>query len=156
MTSIHNGAGIIITNENYSKFFVQRKDNTYPLESCRLCISLFGGACDPGEQSSDTIVREINEELTFNDIKIRPTFWRNFHLPGGQFTNSYDIDIFSCFLSQEKFDALSLQIQKPNVVHEGIGEIVNRQQLCKWFDSPHLFFASLDNVFKAFLSDHSS
>ncbi|BBM83008.1 NUDIX domain-containing protein [Candidatus Uabimicrobium amorphum] len=154
MQKIHNGAAIIITNNSCSKFFIQRKDDTYPLKECRGCISLFGGACDDDEDSETTIARELAEELVLDNIKITPKLWRNFRLHGNQFANTYEITVFTCFLTDEVFEELAKQIVRPQVVLEGLGEIVTREQLCKWSKDTSKFFASLDVVIDEFLQQH--
>ena len=90
MQKIHNGAAIIISNKSCSHILVQRKDNTYPLPECRMCISLFGGACDNDETPHTTIARELAEELVLDAIEIKPSLWRHFHLTATQ----YSLDLY--------------------------------------------------------------
>ena len=154
MQKIHNGAAIIICNKSCSHILVQRKDDTYPLAECRMCISLFGGACDANETPHTTITRELAEELVLDAIEIKPRLWRNFHLHGNQFTNSYDIAIFTCFLPDDIFAELAKQIARPGTVLEGIGEIITREKMLELAKDTHNFFASLDIVMKEFLQQY--
>lgn len=57
----HRGVGVLVTNRPRTRFFVQRKDDTYP--RFPRGYSLFGGACEAGESTEAALVRELHEEL---------------------------------------------------------------------------------------------
>lgn len=59
----HKGVGVIITNPQREVFYLQQKDDHYPVPEYRLCYSFFGGAIEAGETSLDALKRELEEEL---------------------------------------------------------------------------------------------
>ena len=52
---MHYGVGLLISNESQTQFFVQQKDETYPYEDWRGCLSFWGGAIEEGDE-----IRKIN------------------------------------------------------------------------------------------------
>lgn len=54
---------VAITNEERSSFYLQKKDNSYPLEEGRLSYTFFGGHVEPGESIDDAFNNEMFEEF---------------------------------------------------------------------------------------------
>lgn len=61
--NMHQGVGLLIGNKNGSQFFVQQKDDTYPHEVWRGCLSFWGGAIEQGESPRTALARELEEEI---------------------------------------------------------------------------------------------
>jgi len=61
--SLDNIACVSITTHNRGLFYIQQKDENYPILSFRLKYTFFGGKVEPNEDADDAIVRELNEEL---------------------------------------------------------------------------------------------
>jgi 8-oxo-dGTP pyrophosphatase MutT (NUDIX family) len=55
-----------ITNKTKTLFYLQKKDETYPLPEGRLAYTFFGGHILPDEDADDALKREISEELEEN------------------------------------------------------------------------------------------
>ena len=90
-----------ITNSSRTIFYLQQKDETYPLEDSRLSYTFFGGHVSPGESVDDTFGREMFEELEDDVAKLiiargkkvlvyscELPFKREFHLFESQFSGS--------------------------------------------------------------------
>ncbi len=63
INNMHQGVGVLIGNKNGSRFFVQQKDETYPHEAWRGCLSFWGGAIQAGESPRTALARELEEEI---------------------------------------------------------------------------------------------
>lgn len=62
--SMHYGVGLLISNENQTRFFVQQKDEYYPFEDWRGCLSFWGGAVEKEDNSNlQAVARELEEEI---------------------------------------------------------------------------------------------
>lgn len=60
----HHGVGLLIKNAEQDLFFVQQKDETYPVEKWRGSISFWGGKIEDFDTDSKTaVLRELNEEI---------------------------------------------------------------------------------------------
>ncbi len=61
--SLDSIACVAITTHNHRFFYIQQKDENYPIYSSRLKYVFFGGSSEKNEHPNETIVRELNEEL---------------------------------------------------------------------------------------------
>ena len=59
----HHGVCVIITNQDKSLFYIQQKDEKYPVHKYRFGYSLFGVAVNPSEDELKALKRELFEEL---------------------------------------------------------------------------------------------
>lgn len=61
---MHYGVGLLISNQEQTQFFVQQKDNDYPFKEWRGCLSFWGGAVEPEDNSNlQAVERELEEEI---------------------------------------------------------------------------------------------
>ena len=60
---VHTSAGVAITNEARDLFYIQQKDEFYPIPDFRLLYAFFGGAIKDGEDGTTALKRELLEEL---------------------------------------------------------------------------------------------
>ena len=64
MKPMHKGVGLLISNLDGSRFFIQQKDESYPYEEWRNCCSFWGGAIEEEDASELVAVhRELEEEI---------------------------------------------------------------------------------------------
>ncbi len=62
-SSLDNIACVSITTHNHGLFYLQQKDENYPIPVYRMKYTFFGGSSEKNEHPDKTIVRELNEEL---------------------------------------------------------------------------------------------
>ena len=60
---MHRGVGAIISNENRQQYFLQQKDEKYPVEEWKHAFSFWGGAVEKGETNTEALFRELREEI---------------------------------------------------------------------------------------------
>ncbi len=64
MQQFHEGVGLLVSNINNDRFFVQIKDKSYSVPKWRGCCSLWGGAVESDDCSFEAAVwRELKEEI---------------------------------------------------------------------------------------------
>ncbi len=63
MEKFHKGVGAIITTPDKSLFYLQQKDETYPIAKWRLALSVWGAAME-------AVLRELKEELDWQPTAI--------------------------------------------------------------------------------------
>ncbi|MFK7798649.1 MAG: NUDIX domain-containing protein [Aureispira sp.] len=62
---MHKGVGLIIGNTTKDLFFVQKKDQNYPITKWIDGFSFWGGAVEENDKSLyEALIRELQEELT--------------------------------------------------------------------------------------------
>ena len=59
----HHGVGVLVTNKNKDLFYIQQKDEQYPIAQFKLCYSFFGGEKNKDETEENALERELREEL---------------------------------------------------------------------------------------------
>jgi len=119
MNSFHKGVGLIICNSAKTKFFIQQKDDLYPIEKWRNTFSFWGGAMEKSDISEKVaLIREITEELFPPEMVLQKN-WK--------YVDNYNITgdanfIFSLFELKVN-DAELIEISKINV-KEGKGKLM--------------------------------
>ena len=64
MQEFHEGVGLLISNSNRSRFYIQLKDATYPIPKWRGACSFWGGAVESEDKNEEAAVwRELREEI---------------------------------------------------------------------------------------------
>ncbi len=125
---LHQGVGIIFRNKEHSAFFIQVKDESYPIPEYRECNSLFGGKIEDGESPEEGLLRELNEELGLGKLmdKLNIKFIQTFNL---QKEKEFEFHLFEGILENDDFLALS-QVS----VFEGYGKLIKKENLLneKW------------------------
>jgi len=120
---MHLGVGIIIRNESGDLFFIQEKDETYPIEKYRNCYSLFGGKIEEGETPLIGLRRELKEEIEMGDLiqHINIHFLQSFIIKND---NPFSFHLFEGIMNDDHFNSL---LQKK--VIEGRSKVLNKNQL---------------------------
>ena len=60
---VHTAVGVAITDKKRNLFFIQQKDESYPIPELRLNFTFFGGRLNDNEDEKDALKRELLEEL---------------------------------------------------------------------------------------------
>lgn len=121
---MHKGVGLIITNKDKTHFFVQQKDENYPIKKWAMCYSFWGGKI---EESDGSLVEALNRELAeeidgmfdFEPLKIN-------------FVNEYTVycdktfvfSLFELILDDEILDQF-----KRAEIREGYGKLITLDEL---------------------------
>jgi hypothetical protein len=141
----HHGVCVIITDERREFFYVQRKDEAYRPVEYRGAHSFFGGAMERGEDASQALRRELNEELMepiakmiFADASKYAT------LEAGRKGRTYDLEVFEAIMPLR-----SLEMMASQPVREGSGLLMRRADLLK-----SKFVYGLDAVLSGYISKH--
>lgn len=67
---LSHGSVVIITNQDFSLFYLEKKSNDYQFPQYRGAHSFFGGHEEPEDNSpEETLIRELFEELTEKSAK---------------------------------------------------------------------------------------
>lgn len=117
----HEGVGLIIRSGDVSLWFVQQKDETYPIEKWQLSYSVWGGAMEEGEEPQAALLRELEEELSWNPPKMPDYIGRQI-----VHSDSY----FAIHLYEYTMPAAELKVWAEGLdVQEGYGKLVAREAL---------------------------
>lgn len=140
---IHRGVGLLIGNESHSQFFIQIKDETYPMPRWRGACAFWGGAMEPEDASElAAVLREVEEEipaalpcLNLVEKDKVDTFWVE------NDGNPFWLTIFEAIVSDKELQTIA------NVdVLEGGGCLVSREELL-----PKSWIFGMDFIFKKYL-----
>lgn len=124
MTSFHLGVGAIICSSDQQLFFVQQKDETYPLPQWQLALSVWGGAVEAEDESPEiALYRELQEELRWQPEQ-PPIFIGQFKIKSVQ---EFELCLFKIILPKEELEQLA---QQP--VYEGYGRLLDAESLQKY------------------------
>ena len=146
----HHGVGVIITNPARELFYIQKKDNSYPIKKYRLKHSIFGGAIEAGESEISALERELREELRFEAAHM--VFDSSKKLFDIEIPNEkvrYDLTLFESVLSPRKIEIVSSMHVK-----EGIGDLVGFQEFRK-LDFIHNLRMVIDKYLQSLTSGYN-
>lgn len=139
MKPMHKGVGLLISNKDQSRFFIQQKDETYPFEIWRGCCSFWGGAIEDNDLDELAAVnRELEEELPLAFAMLQtipPTLVGKYNIP--TVDSSFDLTVFEIRLSNDQL----AQLAKTKVL-EGNGILFSREKAMaqKWiWDTDFIF-----------------
>jgi len=103
---MHKGVGLIITNKNKTHFFVQQKDENYPVKKWAGCYSFWGGKIENTDNSKlDALKRELVEEIE-NVIDFESSainFMKSFEIICDR---NFEFHLFELLLEDELFSEL--------------------------------------------------
>ena len=122
----HRGVGLLIANEDQSRFFVQQKDETYPYPEWQLAYSFWGGAIEANETPQEALFRELFEELPSYAptlIKKEPSFAGSFSVFTGE-KDFFELNVFLLSVDNQFFETFSSE-----EVLEGYGRFVGKEEL---------------------------
>jgi 8-oxo-dGTP pyrophosphatase MutT (NUDIX family) len=144
----HRAVGIIITNPDRTKFYIQQKDETYYIIRYRLHYTFFGGAIEDGESEEEALKRELNEEL---DESVIDLMYKKLKKLGSfSFTNILKKEclytLFESIISDEDLDFIS----NKKVFEGKRGVLISRDKI-RNID----FFSELKNILEKYLSEIS-
>ncbi|BDS12272.1 NUDIX domain-containing protein [Aureispira anguillae] len=125
---IHQGVGLLIGNQDQSRFFVQIKDEQYPFEAWRGACAFWGGAIEKEDANALVAVeREVMEEIpaavpilrNISKTKIKQYLINNQHVQ-----QVFGLTIFEAIVSDEQLEKIA-----QSEVLEGKGVLMNRATL---------------------------
>jgi ADP-ribose pyrophosphatase YjhB (NUDIX family) len=119
--SEHEGVGLIIRSNDASLWFVQQKDETYPIEKWRLSYSLWGGAMEVGESPEVALLRELKEELDWVPETMPISIGRKLV----QSDRIFPIHLFEYLMPKENLKTWVQGLE----VQEGYGKLVVKEAL---------------------------
>ncbi len=126
---MHKGVGLIITNKKRTLFFVQQKDENYPVEKWAKCYSFWGGKIEESDFSylealKRELYEEINGNIDFTSSKIE--FVSKFIV---NCDKTYEFNLFELVV-----DDMELQELKSTEIFEGHGVLISLNELIngKW------------------------
>lgn len=123
MGSTHEGVGVLVSNHSRTRFFVQRKDASYP--RFPRGYSLFGGACEPGESPEQALVRELHEELGRSRAAALETAGPRLSATHTLGESRFTFSLFEACVGDDELDRFASE-----PVFEGeCGTVVDREQL---------------------------
>ncbi len=142
---MHQGVGLLIANEDYTRFFIQQKDETYPFEEWRGCCSYWGGAIEPTDADEWAAVwRELEEELpqTLPILKKKGLLIKGKYKVA-TFDSSFDLTVFEVLLTEKQLDSVA----KTKVL-EGRGLLLSRAEALaqKWIWKTDFIFQNLNQL----------
>ena len=140
---IHRGVGLLIGNEDQTQFFIQIKDNTYPIPQWRGACAFWGGAMEPEDVNElAAVLREVEEEipaalpcLNLVEKDKVDTFWVENN------GNPFWLTIFEAVVPNEQLQTIA----KVDVL-EGNGRLISRAELLSKF-----WIFGMDFIFKKYL-----
>lgn len=108
-------------NTRLSLFYLQQKDETYPITKWRLALSVWGGAMEPEDQSEEeAVLRELKEELDWQPTAIKKI---------GDFIvrtdNDFPITIFEIVMSEIELKYFAAN----KISYEGNALLVDKNQI---------------------------
>jgi ADP-ribose pyrophosphatase YjhB (NUDIX family) len=142
MQQFHEGVGLLVSNFNNNRFFVQIKDNSYSVPKWRGCCSFWGGAVESDDPSFEAAVwRELKEEIPHSLQYITTIQSINRYLVCSGATQ-FGLNLFVSYSSDAALDKIA-----KGPVLEGLGRIMSLEELLahKWiFDMNFIFESYLD------------
>ncbi len=130
---IHQGVGLLISNSNQTKFFVQIKDGQYPHEAWRGACAFWGGAIEPEDKEELIAVeRELEEEIPEAAVllkKVPKQKIKRYWIDNKIVVQAFWLTVFEAVVS----DAQLQQISQTEVL-EGRGLLISKEDLLqrKW------------------------
>lgn len=125
---VKQGVGVLITNENKSKFFLQVKNETYPHKEFVNKLSFWGGRVERGEELDQALHRELQEELhddsykiIQNKIKRLKTY--TIKTRKGIFPLKYNFTFYQATVTDSEIEFIS---SKP--VYEGLAKTISLEE----------------------------
>lgn len=159
------GAIAFITNEDRTKFLIQRKDSGYKYENQHRTICFFGGHVENNETPLEAILRELKEEIGHAPTVeaavayitsqarvarvLKSIVLESQNKPG----TFFELFMFDVILSDKVFDSLQEVLYDEGVILEGYGEIVTKSYL-DFICNKHSidFFSRLSQAYKKFFN----
>ena len=121
---MHKGVGLIISNKSKTLFFVQQKDENYPVKKWAGCYSFWGGKV---EESDDSLLEALKREL-FEEIKANIDFDVSKINPIGEFIIDCDekflFNLFELVLPEDQLHKL-----QSAEIYEGYGTLISLNEL---------------------------
>lgn len=144
-TKIHQGVGLLITNNAFNQFYVQIKDEHYQFEAWRGACTFWGGAIEP-EDATELIAveREVVEEIPDAVpilANVPKSQIKRFLVDNEHLERPFELTLFEAIVTNEQLH----QIANVKVL-EGNGTLINRVDLlnAKWL-------WGMDFIFKEYL-----
>lgn len=121
----HKGVGLLISNQAHSLFYLQVKDETYPVAKWRGAYTFWGGAIDPKDANPAAAVkRELEEELPETLEWLLPIPRKEIKTYQVEHEKSFPLTLFVSIVSNQQLELLSQQTPE-----EGYGRLVKRAEL---------------------------
>jgi len=140
---VHKGVASLICNETRTQFFVQQKDESYPIEKWQLALSFWGGAMEANDPSPEAALwRELAEELTEPLTAVQPQLIDTFLVESD---HTFEITLFELRLATERFIRFTNHVK----VIEGYGKLLTRNELLS-----HPWVWNLEVVVKEYLDKY--
>lgn len=123
----HHGVGVIVADENRNVFYIQQKDDNYPIPQFRRCHSVWGGEIEKNEEEQSALERELREELqpevAETIIRASNRLWETEVVSGGQ---TYKFTLYEAVLPYAQLREIA---GKP--VNEGKGVLALKKEIGK-------------------------
>ncbi len=121
---MHKGVGLIITNKSKAQFFIQQKDENYPIKKWAMCFSFWGGEIEETDDSllralKRELVEEIEDVINFESLTIN--FVDEFKINCDE---AFVFTLFELILDNEQLH----QLQEAKIF-EGYGKLVSLDEL---------------------------
>jgi len=107
----HQGVGVLIGNPKRTQFFIQQKDETYPIPKWRNCYSFWGGAIE--EEDANALAaanREILEEIPAASPLLQPY-------------SKEKIGVFNIPTAEAAFDLTVFELLIPNTTLQEVAAV---------------------------------
>ncbi|MCC7522865.1 NUDIX domain-containing protein [Candidatus Uhrbacteria bacterium] len=148
-----HGSAVLIQDWRCSGFILLKKIDPTPGSVFDGKYSLFGGRCRPGENSEQTLERELREEwqdrTLIADVMRRAFAVKPMVLPAREWGGSYVFHPYvASATSEEHFkDWLTILLEE-GAVKEGRAVYLSRHQLLEEINSPEKFLAGLEMMIR--------
>lgn len=148
-----HGSAVLIQDWRCLGFILLKKIDPTPGSIFDGKLSLFGGRCKPGENSEQTLERELREEwqdLTLvADVMMRAFAVKPMVLPAREWGGSYILHPYVASATSEQHfkDWLTILLSE-GAVKEGRAVYMSRTQLLEEIASPEKFLAGLEMMIR--------
>ena len=140
------GVGLLIQQDKTDLFYVQCKDQTYPIEAYIGSYAFWGGLVEPSDETVyQALWRELTEEFNLDESIIQSwsvQFWDIIEVRHPSI--SYDLHLYYVSLDESSFAQVSRQ-----KVNEGIGVVRSGTKLAQslWiWDTSYVFKAIYEKL----------
>ena len=143
--NLHHGVGLLITDQEFSHYYVQIKDESYPYPEWRGACSFWGGAIEQQDSSPLIAVeRELKEELpdaSFLLADLPKTIIDKYLVNCDSLATPFWLTLFEVVVSDQQLKEVS-EVE----VLEGLGKLMHINELleCNWI-------WKMDFVFNSYL-----